>query len=96
MTPCGVVPATTRFWGGDAGGTGDGNADVFAFEAGNGDDTIADFEQGFDTIGLNGYTFDDVALSDDGHGGTLVEATDSGFTVDVYGVNLTQDDFTIL
>lgn len=58
--------AGDQIWGGDVGGTGDGEKDVFVFNQGDGYDTIHDFEAGVDQLLIGGYGKDDVEFVADG------------------------------
>jgi len=53
-------------WGGDIGGDGDGEKDVFFHAKGDGVDTIHDFEVGIDQLVLSGYDPNDVNFIADG------------------------------
>ena len=85
--------------GGDIGGlpdASDGDGDVFAFEAGNGNDTIGDFEDDLDQILINGFAFADLSISDDGTDALIafddVTITVIGQTAD----QLNEDDFIFI
>jgi T1SS-143 domain-containing protein len=58
-------------WGGDIGGHGDGEKDVFFHAKGDGVDTIHDFEVGIDQLVLSGYDPNDVNFIADG-GDTII------------------------
>ena len=77
---------------------GDG-ADVFVFRAGDGDDTIADFQSG-DTIRIYGFSGDFKALDIEQDGAdAVVGYGDSGDTLRLTGVlatSLRADDFTLV
>jgi Ca2+-binding RTX toxin-like protein len=85
---------------GDAGNDtltgGEGN-DVFALVAATGTDTIADFVDGQDKMGLDGLTFADLAIAQDGSnvtissGGTILATVIGGVAA-----NFTADDFVSL
>ncbi len=51
--------------------TGGSEADVFVFAAGHGDDTITDFDVGFDLLSLAGLTFADLSIVDTPDGARL-------------------------
>ncbi|MGF1492769.1 MAG: carbohydrate-binding protein [Microcoleaceae cyanobacterium] len=73
--------------------TGAGGADTFVLAAGAGTDTITDFEDGTDLLGLDGITFDDLTLNGNQ---VLLTATSETLAV-VQGVgSLAQDDFTVV
>ena len=79
--------------------TGGADADVFVFEAGHGNDTITDFEDGTDIIdlsALDGITqFNDLTIADDGNGNVVI-TTSTGNTITLTGVSsedLDADDF---
>lgn len=75
------------------GGTGQ---DVFVFHTNNGDDIIADYEDGIDRMRFNGVTFHfgDLAISD--NAANRLIATPDGNSVTLVGqagLTLTEDDF---
>jgi Ca2+-binding RTX toxin-like protein len=53
-----------QLFGGTLGGFGDGSADVFAFQAGSGDDQIVDFEVGVDYLDLR-FTYREFVTTND-------------------------------
>ncbi len=73
------------------GGTG---ADRFVFGAGDGVDTIGDFEDGIDLIEFTGLTFADLSITDEAEGARIgFGASDSVLVKNVLAADLTQDDF---
>lgn len=66
-------------------------SDIFVLTASGGIDTIIDFEQGIDSIGLTGnLSFDELILS----GNDILFAGETLATLNVLAENLTQADFT--
>jgi len=88
---------------GDRGGdilSGGGDRDLFVLSPGNGGsdlDTIADFEDGIDAIGLVGRSFADVSLTATGGGTTIADSRTGTPLALVLGISpdaLTEADFT--
>ena len=66
-----------QLWGGDVGGTGDGEHDAFFYARGDGVDTINDFEVGTDQLFISGYEQDDMTILQDGDD-TIISLGDGG------------------
>ena len=74
-------------------------ADQFIFAAGNGTDTIFDFEDGKDVLDLTAFAFasiQDIHMTDALNGDTYIEFTDGG-SITVVGISTLQlaDDILI-
>ncbi|WP_420548946.1 DUF4114 domain-containing protein [Curvivirga sp.] len=66
-----------QLWGGEEGGDGDGQQDLFFFAEGDGVDTIHDFEAGTDQLIISGYDRDDMDIFADGND-TIIKLGDNG------------------
>jgi Ca2+-binding RTX toxin-like protein/uncharacterized surface protein with fasciclin (FAS1) repeats len=66
-----------QLWGGEVGGTGDGEQDAFFYARGDGVDTINDFEVGTDQLFISGYERDDMTILQDGSD-TIISLGDGG------------------
>ena len=79
-------------WSGDDVLTGNGGADVFEFDASAsfGNDTITDFENGSDQIGLN---YDDVTISGDSSHTVITHANGTVTLAGVDFATIDQNDF---
>ncbi|WP_227421636.1 T1SS-143 repeat domain-containing protein [Pacificispira spongiicola] len=66
-----------HLWGGDVGGTGDGEQDAFFYARGDGVDTIHDFEVGTDQLFISGYDREEMTISKDGDD-TIISLGDGG------------------
>jgi hypothetical protein len=75
-----------QLWGGDQGGTGDGEHDVFFYAKGDGTDTINDFEMGTDQLYISGYDSDDLSIVQDGDD-TVIRLGESGDAIKLLGVD---------
>lgn len=90
--------AGDHLWGGEVGGTGDGEHDVFFFRRGDGVDTIHDFEVGIDQIVVSGYEREEVSLFGDGDD-TILRLGDAeairlvGVTVEALGGEQAMADY---
>ena len=90
-----------HLWGGEW--TADGNADLFIFEAGSGQDMIHDFETGADVIDLSAYgiNWEDLQNGIQDHGWAVsIELGDLGgeqgdrlFLTNVSTSELSEDNF---
>ncbi|MTI10965.1 DUF4114 domain-containing protein [Curvivirga aplysinae] len=66
-----------QLWGGEEGGDGDDQQDLFFFAEGDGVDTIHDFEAGTDQLIISGYGRDDMDIFADGND-TIIKLGDNG------------------
>ncbi|MEQ8603642.1 MAG: tandem-95 repeat protein [Marivibrio sp.] len=78
--------AGDQLWGGDQGGSGDGEHDVFFFAKGDGVDTINDFEMGTDQLFISGYEADDLSIVQDGDD-TVIRLGEQGDAIKLVGVD---------
>ncbi|MCR9221293.1 MAG: Ig-like domain-containing protein [Alphaproteobacteria bacterium] len=78
--------AGDQLWGGDQGGTGDGEHDVFFFAKGDGVDTIHDFEMGSDQLFISGYDSEDLSIVQDGDD-TVIRLGQEGDAIKLVGVD---------
>ncbi|MBP5857588.1 cadherin-like domain-containing protein, partial [Marivibrio halodurans] len=78
--------AGDQLWGGEQGGTGDGEHDVFFYAKGDGVDTINDFEMGTDQLFISGYDADDLSIVQDGDD-TVIRLGESGDAIKLVGVD---------
>ncbi|MEQ8440306.1 MAG: LamG-like jellyroll fold domain-containing protein [Alphaproteobacteria bacterium] len=69
--------AGDQLWGGEEGGTGDGEKDAFFYARGDGVDTIHDFEMGTDQLFISGYERDEMTVLKDGDD-TIISLGDGG------------------
>jgi len=66
-----------HLWGGEEGGSGDGEKDAFFYARGDGVDTIHDFEMGTDQLFISGYERDEMTVLKDGDD-TIISLGDGG------------------
>jgi hypothetical protein len=86
LTTVDAFQAGDQLWGGEQGGTGDGEHDVFFYAKGDGVDTINDFEMGTDQLFISGYDSDDLSIVQDGDD-TVIRLGESGDAIKLLGVD---------
>ncbi|MEC9268491.1 MAG: Ig-like domain-containing protein [Pseudomonadota bacterium] len=69
--------AGDQLWGGEVGGTGDGEKDAFFYARGDGVDTIHDFEMGTDQLFISGYDRGEMTILKEGND-TIISLGDGG------------------
>jgi len=72
-------------------------ADVFVFNTGDGADTVADFEDGTDSIRILGSSFGDLTITDSGDDAMVAWGENNTLTfLDLDNTLLTADDFAFV
>nr|ADN13081.1 C-type lectin domain protein [Gloeothece verrucosa PCC 7822] len=68
--------------------------DIFVLRSGNGNDTIQDFQVGFDKFGLAGLAFEDLTLTDTSSGTLIENGSEAlGTVLNVNSSSITSEDF---